>query len=202
MPEGDKILTGIFGGSFDPPHEGHSGIIKSFFAEIPDCKEIFLIPNRQNPLKEKKATTSEDILGMLHLFVQEFSNPIRILDTELKKDGPSYTVETLRELKKTYSNRDFILLIGEDNYDSFHKWKDWRIILENVKFVCVFRRVSERVPVNPNLQEVSDKFTFLNNPLLPVSSTELRREFQSSMEASRVLDNLRDYIKKKDLYRK
>lgn len=200
MSEEKKILTGIFGGSFDPPHEGHSGILKSFFAEFPECEEVFLIPNRQNPLKGIKETSSKDILEMLNLFIQEFKYPIRILDIELKKKGPSYTVDTLRELKNSYPDREFLLLIGEDNYEHFHDWKDWRVILENVKSVCVFRRVSEVIPINPNLQDVSEKFFFLKNPLIPVSSTELRREFRSSWETSKIPVNLRNYIEKNELY--
>ncbi|MBM9502491.1 nicotinate (nicotinamide) nucleotide adenylyltransferase [Leptospira sp. 201903071] len=202
MSEENKILTGIFGGSFDPPHEGHSEILKSFFKEVPNCRDVFIIPNRQNPLKAEKATPPEDILEMLNLFVSDFKEHISILDLELRRLGPSYTVFTVEELKRVYPEREFALLIGEDNYDNFHKWKDWKKILENIKNVCVFRRVSEKIPVNPNLQEFSEKFTFLNNPLLPVSSTELRRELRSSMETAKVPENLRQYIEKNDLYQK
>ncbi|PJZ53259.1 nicotinate (nicotinamide) nucleotide adenylyltransferase [Leptospira adleri] len=202
MSSEQKILTGIFGGSFDPPHEGHSGILKSFFEEVPECKEVFIVPNRQNPLKEKKMTSAEDILEMLNLFVSDFKDRVAVLDLELRRKDPSYTVDTLIELRAAYPKREFVLLIGEDNYDNFHEWKNWKKILENVKNVCVFRRASETIPVNPNLKDASEKFIFLDNPLLPVSSTELRREFQSSSETSKIASNLRQYIKKNGLYRK
>ncbi|TGK28937.1 nicotinate (nicotinamide) nucleotide adenylyltransferase [Leptospira gomenensis] len=196
-----KIPTGIFGGSFDPPHFGHAGILRSFFREFPDCKEVFLVPNLQNPLKGEKTSSPEAILEMLQLFVSEFEENVTILDLELKREGPSYTVRTLEELGSSYPEREFYLLIGEDNYSNFHEWKDWKKILGSVKTVCVFRRTSETIPENPELGEVSSKFTFLNNPLLPVSSTELRREFGISRENRGVPANLRNYIEKKGLYR-
>ncbi|TGM52805.1 nicotinate (nicotinamide) nucleotide adenylyltransferase [Leptospira adleri] len=202
MSSEQKILTGIFGGSFDPPHEGHSGILKSFFEEVPECKEVFIVPNRQNPLKEKKTTSAEDILEMLNLFISDFKDRVAVLDLELRRKDPSYTVDTLIELRAAYPKREFVLLIGEDNYDNFHEWKDWEKIIENVKNVCVFRRASETIPVNPNLKDASGKFIFLDNPLLPVSSTELRREFQSFSETPKIASNLRQYIKKNGLYRK
>ncbi|EMY79384.1 nicotinate-nucleotide adenylyltransferase [Leptospira weilii serovar Ranarum str. ICFT] len=192
-------LTGIFGGSFDPPHEGHSGILKSFFREVPDCKEVFLIPNRQNPLKGEKLSPSENILEMLNLFVSEFSESIRILDLELNRSGPSFTIQTLQELKNLYPNRDFVLLIGEDNYSNFHKWNHYEKILDEVRNVFVFRRLSEVVPLNRHLSS-QFQFQFLKNPLISVSSTDLRKSFFRSTIPDRISKNVLDYILKNKLY--
>ncbi|TGL76844.1 nicotinate (nicotinamide) nucleotide adenylyltransferase [Leptospira yasudae] len=202
-----QILTGIFGGSFDPPHIGHSGVLKSFFQEVPECKEVFLIPNRQNPLKNEKRTSSETILEMSHIFVSEFRETIRILDLELKRTGPSFTIQTILELKTSYPNREFVLLIGEDNYSNFHQWKDWKEILNHVHEVFVFRRFSENVPMNDHLSG-KGRFRFLNNPLIPVSSTDLRISFAKSDSAAaalkreRLSENILAYIEKNGLYRK
>ncbi|PJZ59145.1 nicotinate (nicotinamide) nucleotide adenylyltransferase [Leptospira barantonii] len=213
MSEESSILTGIFGGSFDPPHEGHSGILKSFFKEVPDCKEVFLIPNRQNPLKGEKLSPSPDIFEMLNLFASELDAPIRILDLELKRNGPSFTIQTVKELKNLYSDREFVLLIGEDNYANFHEWNDWEGILNEVRNVFVFRRFSEIIPINPRLLARTE-FRFLKNPLIPVSSTDLRNSFSeidSGSDASeypvsqfqnRISKSILDYIQKNGLYRK
>ncbi|AVV51807.1 nicotinate (nicotinamide) nucleotide adenylyltransferase [Leptospira santarosai] len=197
MIEESQILTGIFGGSFDPPHEGHSGILKSFFLEVPDCREVFLIPNRQNPLKGEKFSSPENILEMLNLFVSEFSEPIRILDLELNHPGPSYTIQTIQKLKILYPNREFVLLIGEDNYSNFHEWKSYQRILDEVRNVFVFRRFSEVVP--PNLKLFS-QFQFLKNPLIPASSTDLRQSFSQSVIPDRIPKKVLDYILKNGLY--
>ncbi|TGK17053.1 nicotinate (nicotinamide) nucleotide adenylyltransferase [Leptospira kmetyi] len=213
MSEESSILTGIFGGSFDPPHEGHSGILKSFFREVPECKELFLIPNRQNPLKGEKLSPSPSIFEMLNLFASEFDAPIRILDLELKRTGPSYTIQTLRELKNLFPERVFVLLIGEDNYANFHEWKDWKEILDEVREVFVFRRFSEIIPINPHLL-ARNEFRFLKNPLIPVSSTDLRNSFSKTNSGSnasalpvsryenRISKPILDYIRKNGLYRK
>ncbi|ALO27552.1 MULTISPECIES: nicotinate (nicotinamide) nucleotide adenylyltransferase [Leptospira] len=193
------ILTGIFGGSFDPPHEGHSGILKSFFREVPDCGEIFLIPNRQNPLKGEKFSSSENILEMLNLFVSEFSETIRILDLELNHPGPSYTIETIQKLKTLHPNREFVLLIGEDNYSNFHKWRNYEKILDEVRKVFVFRRFSEVVPRNSKL---FSQFQFLKNPLIPASSTDLRQSFFQSTIPDRIPKKVLDYILRNRLYSK
>ncbi|XDD49486.1 nicotinate (nicotinamide) nucleotide adenylyltransferase [Leptospira sp. WS92.C1] len=200
MSEEKKILTGVFGGSFDPPHSGHTGILKSFFEEFPECKEVFLIPNRQNPLKGEKISSSENVLEMLNLFIQEFQNPIQILDIELQKKGPSYTVDTLRELKRSFPDREFLLLIGEDNYSTFHHWNDWEEILQSVLKVYVFRRYSEQIPLNENLNKHFLSFQFLKNRLVPVSSTELRDSFAKSILPIRIPKAILDYISKNRLY--
>ncbi|EQA61473.1 nicotinate (nicotinamide) nucleotide adenylyltransferase [Leptospira alexanderi] len=193
------ILTGIFGGSFDPPHEGHSGILKSFFREVPECKEVFLIPNRQNPLKGEKFSSPENILEMLNLFVSEFSEPIRILDLELNYPGPSYTIETIQKLKILHPNREFVLLIGEDNYSNFHEWRNYEKILDEVRKVFVFRRFSEVVPQNSKL---FSQFQFLKNPLIPASSTDFRQSFFRSIIPNRIPKKVLDYILKNELYSK
>ncbi|WP_078129832.1 nicotinate (nicotinamide) nucleotide adenylyltransferase [Leptospira alexanderi] len=193
------ILTGIFGGSFDPPHEGHSGILKSFFREVPECKEVFLIPNRQNPLKGEKFSSPENILEMLNLFVSELSEPIRILDLELNHPGPSYTIETIQKLKILHPNREFVLLIGEDNYSNFHEWRNYEKILDEVRKVFVFRRFSEVVPQNSKL---FSQFQFLKNPLIPASSTDLRQSFFRSIIPNRIPKKVLDYILKNELYSK
>lgn len=197
-----SILTGIFGGSFDPPHEGHSEILKSFFWEVPDCKEVFVIPNLQNPLKEEKISLPENILEMLNLFVSDFSQSIRILDLELNRDGgPSYTIQTIQELKIIYPNRKFVLLIGEDNYANFHKWKDWKKILTEVEKIFVFRRFSKEVPLNSRLNSLI-QFQFLKNPLIPVTSTDLRKSFFQFKTPNLISKKVLDYILKNKLYSK
>lgn len=185
----------------------------SFFREVPECKEVFLIPNRQNPLKGEKVSSSENTLEMLNLFAADIEEPVRILDLELIRKGPSYTIQTVRELKSLYRHRGFVLLIGEDNYSNFHEWKDWERILDEVRKVFVFRRFSEVVPINDRLSSRTE-FHFLNNPLIPVSSTDLRnsftqtgsgsdqRAFPVSQYENRISKSILDYIKKNGLYRK
>ncbi|EQA45703.1 nicotinate-nucleotide adenylyltransferase [Leptospira broomii serovar Hurstbridge str. 5399] len=177
-------LTGIFGGSFDPPHIGHSGIVTSFWNTIPQAEELLVIPNCVSPLKNGKHASSENILQMLDAQFSKIPKT-KILDIELRKKGTSYTYETLLELKELYPERNFLLLVGEDNYCEFQKWRNWENILGLIRSLLVFRRVSEYIPKNPHLNSFEEKILFLNNPIIPAASTDLRNVLPAAVAKNR-----------------
>ncbi|EPG74360.1 nicotinate-nucleotide adenylyltransferase [Leptospira fainei serovar Hurstbridge str. BUT 6] len=180
MQLSEPHLTGIFGGSFDPPHLGHLGIATSFWETIPQAEELLVIPNCVSPLKNGKHASSENILQMLDAQFSKIPKT-KILDIELMKKGSSYTYETLLDLKKSYPNRSFLLLVGEDNYCEFQKWRNWENILGLIRYLLVFRRVSEHIPKNPHLNSFEKKILFLNNPIIPAASTDLRNVLPSAV---------------------
>ncbi|TGK15198.1 nicotinate-nicotinamide nucleotide adenylyltransferase [Leptospira fluminis] len=184
IPAAKPNVTGIFGGSFDPPHLGHLGIAESFWREFPEASELLIIPNSLSPAKNEKHVSAGIILDMLHLQFGEIKNT-RILDLELQRSGPSYTYDTLTELKRTMPERDYLLLVGEDQYVSFHLWKEWEGILSLVTTLLVFRRTSEIIPLNPELDRFSEKIVFLKNPIVPGASCDLRGELPEAIRTKR-----------------
>ncbi|EQA37017.1 nicotinate-nucleotide adenylyltransferase [Leptospira inadai serovar Lyme str. 10] len=177
-------LTGIFGGSFDPPHVGHLGIVTSFWNTIPQAEELLIIPNCVSPLKGGKHASGESILQMLDAQFSKIPKT-KILDIELRKKGTSYTYETLLELRESYPDRNFLLLVGEDNYSEFQKWRNWENIFGLIRSLLVFRRVSEYIPKNPYLNSFEEKILFLNNPIIPAASTDLRNLLPAAVAKNR-----------------
>ncbi|TGK42318.1 nicotinate-nicotinamide nucleotide adenylyltransferase [Leptospira andrefontaineae] len=176
-------LVGVFGGSFDPPHLGHAEVVSSFWENFPNAGELLIVPNHTSPWKQNKKTPPELILNLVQVQFKNFPNT-KVWDWEIKRETPSYTEETILELLKVRPNAGLALLIGEDNYSEFHKWKNWENILNKVYSLLVFRRFSESIPQNKNLQEFQNKIVFLQNRIIEAASVDLREELPKC-----ILDN-------------
>lgn len=117
-------LIGIYGGSFDPIHFGHLNMAVEMM-EAHHLHEVWFCPAGQNPFKQHVAMSPEHRLNMLRL-ATEGEPRFKILETEIFKPGPSYTLDTLNELEKIESEstdpNTFALIIGTDAARSFHKW--------------------------------------------------------------------------------
>lgn len=179
------MKVGIFGGSFDPIHEGHVNLAK-YVLDHTDLDEVWLIVSPLNPLKPQGYVASdEQRLEMARLAVEGIPG-IRVNDFEFHLPIPSYTYNTLSELKKSYPDHDFRLIIGGDNWASFDKWKNPDKILSEFGLI-VYPRPGESL-TNPTLGSsplVLDSFkkncVFLNDaPQMPISSTEIRHLLYSN----------------------
>ena len=125
-----KIRTGLFGGSFNPIHEGHLGLA-DFVIENRFVEEVWFVVSPQNPLK----TTSDpkDAQERLAAVIEALKNHPHAVasDIEFSMPVPSYSVDTLRHAETTFPDREFVIIIGGDNLDVFEKWKDYQYLLEN-----------------------------------------------------------------------
>lgn len=112
-------MIGFFGGTFDPIHFGHLTLAQTLM-EKAGLKEVWFCPAGQNPFKEGiKSASPEDRFEMCRLAVQDFPG-FKVIDTEIKRKGPSYTIDTIRSLK----GGPFRLILGEDQILSFDQWKE------------------------------------------------------------------------------
>lgn len=177
-------LVGVFGGSFDPPHLGHAEVASSFWENFPNAKELLIVPNHTSPWKQNKRTSPEVILDLVQAQFGSFPKT-KVWDWEIKRETPSYTEETILELLKVIPGAKLALLIGEDNYSEFHKWKNWENILDKLDSLLVFRRFSESIPPNQNLQNSKDKIVFLQNRIIEAASTDLREELPNCILENR-----------------
>ncbi|TGK00188.1 nicotinate (nicotinamide) nucleotide adenylyltransferase [Leptospira langatensis] len=173
-------LIGVFGGSFDPPHLGHLGIAENFWKNFPNAEELVVIPNFTSPWKQGKKASPEDVLALVQAQFHKLPKT-RIWEWELQQGKSNYTDETLAELSKERPNSKLALLIGEDNYSGFHKWRNWETILDQIHLLLVFRRFSVSIPLNPELKEYQDKILFLDNPIVEAASVELRSNLTESI---------------------
>ena len=116
---------GLFFGSFNPIHLGHL-IIANNIVENTDINQIWFIVSPQNPLKNTNDLLDDTIrLKLVRLAIKN-NNKFKASDIEFKLSKPSYTINTLKYLKSKHKTKDFVLIVGEDNLDSFEKWKDYR----------------------------------------------------------------------------
>ena len=121
-------MLGIFGGSFDPLHFGH---IKSALAllERYEFSEIRFIPCKQSPLKDGTVASGRHRWEMLSLFTKSMDK-LSVDDIELKRDGPSFTIDTVKEIYESLNNEYvLVLILGIDAYLEFCKWKNYNEIL-------------------------------------------------------------------------
>ncbi|WP_042458612.1 nicotinate-nucleotide adenylyltransferase [Neobacillus dielmonensis] len=130
--------VGILGGTFDPPHNGHLLIANEVLFAL-ELDEIWLMPNREPPHKEKSgAVTNDNRLQMLNLAIQ--GNPaFQIQPIELERTGPSYTVDTMKLIHSRYRDHQFYFIIGADMIEYLPKWHKIDELIELVQFVGVDR---------------------------------------------------------------
>ena len=124
----------ILGGSFDPPHKGHTAIANRLL-KIYHFDEIWLMPCYQHPFN-KNLSAPEKRFEMTKYLE---NGRVKVSDYEIRKKTISYTINTLRSLTKKYPQDRFYWIIGTDQADSFTKWKDWKEIVNNFKLIVVPR---------------------------------------------------------------
>ena len=188
---------GIFGGQFDPPHIGHL-IEAEFAAEELGLDKLLFIPTGEHPLKSHPGMTSaKDRYEMTKLAIE--NNPLfELSDIEIKREGKSFTIDTINQIKKIFSPKELYLLVGIDNAEIFSKWHRIDEILDSCKVVVLSRMMTDEFVLNPALLE---KTTILDSPIIEISSTEIR-ELVAEGNSIRYLvpDTVREYIDGHKLY--
>lgn len=167
--------VGIFGGTFDPIHLGHL-ITAQSVKEIRNLEKVIFIPAFISPNKtDARPSSPEDRLNMIKLAVESIPF-FDYSDIEVNKGGISFTIDTLRELKKIYDKIEFI--IGYDNIFSFHTWKDPDEIFR-LADVIVLKRKSSHPP------QFEDKYfhqaVFVQTRGIEISATDIRERVRNGL---------------------
>ena len=180
------MKIGIYGGSFNPIHFGHTGLAQ-WVVRNTDLDEVWLMISPNNPLKDAS------ILADKQVRLQEAKEAIRRLgdaakgivvsDYEFTLPRPTYTANTLRELKKQYPQHEFTLIIGEDNLEIFPKWREYTYLLENFR-ILVYPRKGSSKSAEQMIQEleathIKDLQLLADAPYFEISSTELRKNLHN-----------------------
>lgn len=163
------IRTAIYGGSFNPIHTGHTQL-GEWLCKEGFVDELWFMVSPQNPLKQGVSLQNDEIrLQLAQLAVAE-SETLHVSDFEMHLPRPSYMANTLAALRKAHPDREFILVIGADNWACFNNWHKPEEILSHHK-VLVYPR--EGYPVDEaNLPE---GVTLVHSPLFEISSTDIRK---------------------------
>lgn len=157
------IKTGILGGSFNPIHIGHIALAHYLRQTVP-LDEVWLIVSPQNPLKPATGLLDDRLRLRLVREALKGEDGLEASDYEYRLPRPSYTWTTLRHLSNDYPDREFVLLIGGDNWAHFEHWHRWKDILRHYR-VAVYPRHDTTGTVDAHL--------------IDISSTEIRRRIGS-----------------------
>lgn len=163
-------MIGLFFGTFNPIHIGHLALA-NYMLEFTEMKEVWFVVSPQNPLK-KRSNLLDDYqrLEMVHLAVDHF-HQFKVSDIEFSLPKPSYTTKTLAVLKEKYPEKEFSIIMGEDNIKTIHKWKNYEYLLDNYK-VFVYPRYDE---VNNDIEETLHPNIILTKaPNIQISSSFIR----------------------------
>ena len=193
------MKIGLYFGTFNPIHIGHL-IIANHMAEYSNLEQIWMVVTPHNPLK-KKNTLLDDYqrLHLVNLATEDYPN-IKPLDIEFKLPQPNYTVNTLAYLQDKYPLYEFSLIMGEDNLDSFHKWKNYEVILKNHE-IYVYPRVKTGIIENQFVNH--PKIHKINAPIVEISATFIRENIQNKKNVQPLLPfKVWEYINHNNFYKK
>ena len=162
----EAIRTALFGGTFDPLHNGHLAIARSVL-EQNLADEVWLLVTPCNPWKKDNNLLDDNLRLEMAKSAVEGIQGITVSDYEMHLPKPSYTANTLRHISADYPDRKFILTIGADNWSKFSNWHESDYILENYPIIVYPRRGYKVTGLTPNS-------ILLDCPLVNLSSTSIR----------------------------
>jgi len=195
---------GIYGGSFNPVHNGHVNLAQNYIKFL-ELDLLLLIPTKNPPHKTgDNLASGEDRLNMLKLAFKDVSN-IEICDIELNANETNYTILTLEKLIRIYPGCEFYLIVGGDMFLSFDTWREYERILSICKVCAAPRHVGEIEDINKfriKIDPTGSKTIILNENVMDISSTQVRncvhnREVLRNLVPEKVFE----YIVLKDLYK-
>ncbi len=159
------MRIGLFGGSFDPAHEGHAHVAETALKRLA-LDRVWWMVSPQNPLKPKSSAFATRLAS-----ARRYARGRRMVVTDLEQRlGCAFTYQTLRALKHLYPDVEFVLVMGADNLKNFRKWRNWREVAASAPVAVIARPgagARERLAAPRN-------WTHLSVRLNPHSSTELR----------------------------
>ena len=183
--------VGLFGGSFDPVHNAHVALAQAALEQL-ELDELRWMPAGQPWQKARRLAAAADREAMVRLAIA--GEPRFVLDRlELRRRGPSFTLDTVRELHAAEPGTDWFLILGQDQYAGLHTWRDWRELLALVT-LAVASRPGAALAVDPQVASTRRTGSVVL-PMMDVSSTEIRRASrQGESIADLVPDGGRDAI--------
>ncbi|WP_308993673.1 nicotinate (nicotinamide) nucleotide adenylyltransferase [Mariniflexile litorale] len=192
------MKIGLYFGSFNPIHIGHL-VIANHMAEYSNLDEVWFVVTPHNPFKKKSSLLDNyQRLEMVYRATKDYSK-LKPSDIEFNLPQPNYTVNTLVYLQEKYPDLEFSLIMGEDNLKSFHKWRNYEIILEN-HHIYVYPRVSE----NKIETQFSDhkKIHQIDAPIMELSSTFIRNAIKEGKNVKPMLpENVWEYLDEMNFYK-
>jgi nicotinate-nucleotide adenylyltransferase len=188
---------GLFFGSFNPIHLGHM-VLANYMSSFTDLEQVWLVVSPHNPLKEKASLLNQNQrLHMVNLAIED-CDFLRSSNIEFDLPQPSYTVNTLAHLNEKFPQHTFSLILGEDNLESFTKWKNYEVILKRHKLY-----VYPRPNCNSGELKNHPNVILTDAPLMDISSTMIRSAIKAKKDVSCFVPNkVWQYMTEMNFYKK
>ncbi len=195
---------GLFFGSFNPVHIGHLAIA-GYIREFTDLDQIWFIVSPHNPLKKKESLLADrDRLYLVELAVGD-SEFLKASDIEFGLPAPSYTIDTMARLTEKYPNHKFVLVMGEDNLLTLHKWKNAIELVSRYQLYVYPRPDSAGLKKNEQLERILSNASIrrVKAPLMEISGTFIRNSIKKGKNMSYFLHpSVWKYIRDMHFYEK
>jgi len=192
------MQIGLYFGSFNPIHIGHL-VIANHLAEYSNLDQIWFVVTPHNPFKKKSSLLDNfQRLEMVYRATKDYTK-LKPSDIEFNLPQPNYTINTLVHLQEKHPDYEFSLIMGEDNLKSFHKWKNYELILEN-HHIYVYPRVSkDKVETQFDGHK---KIHVIDAPIMELSSTFIRKSIKAGKNAQPMLpQHVWEYLDEMNFYK-
>ena len=177
----NKKKIGLYFGTFNPIHIGHL-IIANHMANYTNLDEVWFVVSPHNPFKNKKNLLDDYArLEMVHRAVKDFDK-LRVSDIEFSLSQPSYTANTLAHLCEKYPGNTFSLIMGGDNLNTFHKWRNYEYILEHHELF-----VYPRLATMPGSLDNHERVNLVGAPIMQISSSFIRNAIKAKKDVRPML---------------
>lgn len=192
------MKIGLYFGSFNPIHIGHL-VIANHLAEYSDLDQVWFVVTPHNPFKKKSSLLDNyQRLEMVYRATKDYTK-LKPSDIEFNLPQPNYTINTLVHLQEKYPDYEFALIMGEDNLKSFHKWKNYDVILEN-HHIYVYPRISDKKVETPF--DGHKKIHVVDAPIMELSSTFIRKSIKAGKNVKPMLPEfVWEYLDEMNFYR-
>jgi len=191
------MKVGLYFGSFNPVHNGHL-VIAGYMAEFTELDQVWLVVSPHNPLKNASTLLNDyQRVHLVELAIGDYRR-LKVSKVEFGLPKPSYTVVTLAYLYDRHPEHEFSLIMGSDNLATLHKWKDYRLILDNHDIYVYPRPLSDGGEFRKH-----PRVRWVEAPLIELSSTFIRHAIRDGRDVRFMMpESVAAYVDEMNFYRK
>ena len=197
-PKPVSFKVGLYFGSYNPVHIGHM-VIANYMVEFTTIDQLWFVVSPQNPHKTQENLLDDyQRLELLNRTIDGDSR-FRTSNIEFSLPKPSYTIDTLAYLHEKFPNHQFSIIMGSDNLESLHKWKNYQVILDNYGIIIYPRPGFDesKLMQHPNISIAS------NAPLMEISSSFIRKSIKSGKDVRHFMPQKSwEYLDEMNFYRR
>lgn len=172
------LRLGVFGGAFDPPHVAHRALVEAALQQM-RLDRLHVVPTGQAWHKTRDLSDARHRVAMAKLAFADL--PCVLVDTrEVERQGPSYTIDTLRDMQREYPGAELVLFIGQDQAHDLQHWHEWEQIVA-IAIICVAARpdAAGNTPEFTPPAGLKKRFEHLRLPVSTASATEIRQRVRT-----------------------